>query len=277
MKYMDNYLDSSGFICQRDNKSENYIDSNFLTSNYLYQSMYLDAKSFVKGVSLDHQGHLFNKYYTTSSGKLMRYHKNFDYLKSANKLEYSRYTDYNTVSRDNSMGHIILRAKLGCYAQNRQFLYDIIKRGFTFQNKITVKGEPKFIADLCGPEHLATILRSCWSPDKLKYLYPLFLVLDLFFLLSILVHVIRSYYDSYYCSTVFHTMSAMLQFKETLQTPISKLSTLLFFLRKKPTGYESYGTLESCLRRYSRSSFDPPIYDLSNMIEGELKCLKFYK
>lgn len=250
MKYLNAYFDEYGFIRQyQEGVMENYIDANFLNSNYWY----LMDDNFMMYETFD----CFK-----DNNKLIRYFKNFDYLHGVSESEYSRYTDSNTVSRDNSKGFICMAGRLGEHKWVRRFTLDCIKRGFFYQNKITNQGEKKLFADFCGPEDFATLIRASYNKSYLPLFLPLLLVTDLFFLLNIVIHVIRSFFQPTYCSTVFHTMSCLLQFNQTIHTPFSYIASKLFLFRRKPQGYEEYDVLEACLRRYSRAPYDPPIYNV---------------
>jgi hypothetical protein len=273
MKNMKNFLDPEGFVQQKSDKMENFIDSNFLNSNMLYFKTKLRESLWYNNKQVSFMSELFLKKYKEKEGVFRRYYQNFDKLKGADPLEYTRYTDPNHLSRDNSMGHIVLAAEMDYSSEVRSFLWKTIKRKMFFQNKITVKGEKKPFPDFCGPENLAIILRAAFKDKEtlLFLMYPLLLVLDTFLLLSMLVLWIRSLFDYNFCSTMLHNASSLLFVKDTLPTPFSIIATKVFLNRKKPKGYESYGVLEACLRRYSRAPYDPPIYEIADKVEKMLK------
>jgi hypothetical protein len=178
----------------------------------------------------------------------------------------------NHVSRDNSMGYIMMLGKFGYHEDVRKILLNIVKRGSFFQNTHTVKGERKLLPDLCGPEQYSVILRASTQKKYLLLLYPLILLLDFFFMLSILIHVVKSHYDPSHTSTINHELSAVLQAKDTVQTPFSWIAEKLFLNYRLPMiGYPDKENLVSCMKYYSRSSYDPPVYEITARVVEYLR------
>lgn len=270
MKNIKDYMDKKGYIVQKTPGKQNMIDSNFLTVNLLYQKMFLGHSEWFDGRNIKDVATSAVMDFSSVSGGIRRYWRNFDDLEGANILETARYTDTSTVSRDNSMGYISLLGKLGHHVHARKILLEIVKRGSFFQNTVTVKGVKKTVPDLCGPSQYAIILRSCFSNNTLFFLFPLICVLDTFLFLNQLVHVLQSYYDPTHTSTIHHRITSILRCRDTIQTPFSYLSEkLLVKCRKKV--YSEFGTLESATRYYSRSVYDAPIYDITKEVEEEIK------
>lgn len=271
-KDMLKYLDEKGFIIQKSRRKINAIDSNFLTSGVLYQKLVLGDTEWIDGRPLEVVGNLVKDNYLTEEGHIKRYWKNYEKLTGSNPLETRWYTDPSHVSRDNSMNMIMLLGKLGHHEEVRKILFNIVKRGSFFQNTHTVKGERKFLPDLCGPEQYSVILRASTHKNYLLFLYPLFLFLDLFFLLSILVHVLKSKKDPTYASTVHHYLSAVLQTTDTIQTPFSWLAKKLFLNYRDPVPeFYDKEPIVSAMKYYSRSDYDPPIYETTARVVEYLK------
>lgn len=275
MKKMINYLDRKGYLIQKSSYKTNMIDSNFLTTNTIYQKAVLGDKKWFDGKPLSDIANGAMIDFRDSEGVIRRYHENYSELKGANPQETNWYKDPRHVSRDNSMGYIMMLGKFGYHDEVRKILFNIVKRGSFFQNTHSVKGERKPLPDLCGPEQYSVILRASTQQNKLLILYPLILFLDLFFFLSILVHTIKSYYDPTHTSTIHHELSAILQAKDTIQTPFSWLAEKIFLKYRLPVkGYPDKEALVSCVKYYSRSDYDPPIYETTSRVVEYLRKRK---
>jgi len=274
-KVITDFLDNKGYLIQKDNVSQNMIDSNFLTSNMLYQKTLLGDDAWFNGISLSQTTHNFLVDYTTPEGLIRRYYKDFtgDQVPSgADEAETSRYTNPNHVSRDNSLGFIMMLGKFGYRKAARSLLYKILLRGSFFQNNIKVNGDKKLLPDLCGFEQYSILLRACFTRKTLLLLYPLILFLDMFFLLSIILHVLKSYYDPTHTSTCLHELSAVAQAKDTLDTPFTILARYLFLNKRRPVPeFPDKEPIVSALKYYSRFTYDPPIFETSSRLVDQLK------
>ena len=261
MKNINDFKDFKGFLVQKKYASAvkyNAVDSNFLNSNYLYQKLLVEPDQKTR----DH-AHKFIKMYQNQLGTLRRYYKTESMREDG---EDQLWTNPNTVSRDNSMGFIVLAGYLDRRDVVRQFAINTIKRGSFFQNKITNKGEKKIVPDFCGPSQWSTIVRSCFKDNILLFLYPLLLVLDFFFMLSLIWDVLYSYYHPKETSTVFHTVSAIYQKKFTLQTPFSMIGSYIYMGYRCPIKEYQGHRIVTCLKYYSRVSYDPPIYEQTRVL-----------
>lgn len=266
IKNINNFMDYRGFLVQKKPGGHKYnaVDSNFLNTNWAFQSLLVeDSKQ--KRVDAD----LILKTYRTMPGVLRRYWKNDRNVH--NNEESVIWTDPRTVSRDNSIGYICLAGYMGHYKSMRSFAWGVLKRGSFFQNTRTTKGKPKLVPDFCGLTQWSTLLRACFKPGVLVALYPVLLFLDVFFMLSLIFDVLRSKFKPNHCSTVFHTVSAIMQKRVTLPTPFSALGGWVYFkFLSKPDGYimDEHAVI-SCLRYYSRASYDPPIYNVTKRLIEE--------
>jgi hypothetical protein len=98
-------------------------------------------------------------------------------------------------------------------------------------------------------------------------LLPLLLVCDVFFMLSLVFHVLKSCYDPTYASTVYHEVSACFQAKDVFPTPFTAIGRYIFLKFRRPVeGYPAESGVISALKYYSRSSFDPPIFEVSRKL-----------
>jgi hypothetical protein len=271
-KKMTDFLDNKGFVIQKCSYKQNMIDSNFLTTNLIYQKLVLGDDKWFNGNGLDYMGHQARGAFSHEKGTMRRYWKNFDSLIGANPVETKLYTNPNHVSRDNSMGYIMMLGKLGLHSDARAILFNMIKRGSFFQNTHTVKGEKKVVPDLCGPEQYAVILRSCFSKNILLLLFPLLLLLDCFFLLNVIVHVAKSFYDPTHTSTCHHELSAILQNRDTYRTPASYIAEKLYLYVRKPVPeFPDKEPVVSAVKYYSRVDYDAPIYETTARVVEYLK------
>lgn len=274
-KVITDFLDNKGYLIQKDASRQNMIDSNFLTSNMLYQKALLGDHSWFNGNVLPWVARNVKDDYRTPEGSIRRYYKDFtgDQVPiGADEAETSRYTNPNHVSRDNSLGFIMMLGKFGYRKAARSLLYKILLRGSFFQNTHTVSGTKKFLPDLCGLEQYSIILRACFTPPILLLLLPLLLVTDLFFLLSIAVHVVKSYYDPTHTSTCLHELSAVAQAKDTFDTPFTILARYLFLNKRRPVPeFPDKEPIVSALKYYSRFTYDPPIFETSSRLVDQLK------
>jgi len=272
MKDIRNYLDKKGYLYQKSNIRENYIDSNFLTTNMVYQKSAIGGSIWFNKNGLSYMAKNAGIDYTASKGVIRRYPENFGKLIGANPEETTRYTNPNHVSRDNSMGMMIMQGHFGAKAAVRAFMLNTIKRGSFFQNTHTVKGEKKILPDFCGPEQWALLLRCGLPKIALILLYPVLLVLDIFLLLNYSWHVIQSrFIDASHTSTVLHMLSGVLLCR-SMQTPFSYLSEKIFLnYRAQVPGFEDKEPIVSALKYYSRQTYDPPIYELGAEVVGFLR------
>lgn len=257
------FADETGFLVQKHNDKINAVDSNFLTTNALYQASvsgddkWLDSLS-VKACSIL-AIHRFMK-----DGKLIRYQKNID------TEEGKLWTDPRTVSRDNSLGYIILAGHLGESNRLKSYALDILKRGSFFQNTHTTKGERKFLPDFCGPGAWSIILRAIFQNRTSKLiLYPL----DFFWSLSLILHVLKSHTKYFQTSTCFHEVSAIIQSKLTVQTLFSRIGSHVYlnYRKKFDEPYYDDNGVVSALKYYSRAKYDPPIYEITKNALKEIK------
>lgn len=267
MKDIKNYMDKKSYIIQKSNSKINMIDSNFLTTNAIFQKAVIGDENWFNNNGISYMAHQARLDYRESQGVIRRYYENYGKLTGANPEETRIYTNPDHVSRDNSMGYLMMCGYFGFRKDVRTFLWNTIKRGSLFQNRITVKGEPKSLADFCGLEHYAVLLRAAFPKSVLLLMYPLFLVLDFFFFLSYLWHVIQSKYDATYASTVHHMLSGLLMCKVTVQTPFSKAAELVFLnCRDQVDGFEDKEPVVSAMKYYSRQNYDPPVYILTSEV-----------
>ena len=175
MKEMKHFLDHKGYLFQRDGHKFNYIDSNFLTTNCIFQKAVLGDLGWYNGRVLSTIATRARDDYSESKGVIRRYHSNFDKILGANPEETRRYTDPNHVSRDNSMGYLMMCGYFGYKSTVRSFMYHTLTRGSFFQNTHTVKGEKKALADFCGPEQWAVLVRAGFPKWVLLLFYPVVL------------------------------------------------------------------------------------------------------
>lgn len=268
---MKNYLDKKGFLIQKSDKRINCIDSNFLTTNIAFQKLYLGEQWVNEYSPLDISKKAL-KAYSDQYGVIRRYYENFDTLLGANPEETARYTNPNHVSRDNSMGYMMLSGHVGEKGFVRSFLWKTIKRFSFFQNTHTVKGEKKIVPDFCGPSQYAILLRAALPKFLLVLLYPLILLLDIFYFLSYTFHVIQSRFDPTHTSTVLHMLSGVLMCRSTIQTPFSYLAEKVFInYRKQVPDFEDEEPIVSAMKYYSRKSYDPPVYEVTERVIRRLR------
>ena len=268
MKQLRDFLDNKGYLIQKKVPTAtryNAIDSNFLNSNTIYQQLLVNDTP-----KLRKKANNFLRDFQHEPGVLRRYYKN-DINVQINDYELNDECPYwknpLTVSRDNSMGFIVLAGYMGRHDIMRKFALKTLMRGSFFQNKMTVKWEKKPIPDICGLGTWSTLLRSCFTKKQLYFMYPLLLILDFFFMLNLLFDTAFSYYDPDDCSTIYHTMSAIYQKKLTIETPFSFLGSLIYVnYRQSPPGFEKDHNIVGCLKHYSDASYDPPIDQITQAL-----------
>lgn len=255
MKRIEDYFDDKGFIVQRHGIYFNAIDANFLNTNYYYQKLQYDKSpdTVLKAIEVfeifQKRPGIIKRYYTRETPKG---------TKAPHSMEQLLWYDSRTVSRDNSMGWIVLAGYLNERESVKIFAKRCLKRFSFFQNTRTVRGEKKIVPDFCSFAEWATIIRACYE----KPFYPLLLFLDLFFLLDIVIKVIKSNYSNDN-STVFHTVSCLYQ-KKDISTFLSNWATILYFnFLVKPKGYENEMPIVANLKQYSDYKYDPPIYEVT--------------
>lgn len=271
MKNFKDFLDKRQYIIQKSNNKLNYIDANFLNTNIAFQKLYL-GENWVNSDSVMIVSKSILKDFSDRYGVIRRYYENYDKLLGANPEETKRYTNPNHVSRDNSMGYMMLAGHMGNKGFVRNFMFRILKRGSFFQNTHTVKGEKKIVPDFCDPSHWALLLRAGLPKPLLILLYPLFLVLDIFHFISYTFHVIQSWFDPTHTSTVLHMLSGVLMCRSTIQTPFSYLAEKVFInYRKQVPGFEDKEPIVSALKYCSRQVYDPPIYEVTERIMRKLR------
>ena len=271
-KKLTNYLDKQDLMIQKDIQNVNCIDSNFLTSNTIYQKAVMGDHSWINGRSLSNIASVARDAYRADKGLIRRYNKNYGSLPGANSEETKRYTDPNHCSRDNSIGYIIMLGKYGYTDDVKDISLNIIKRGSLFQNKIKVDGSKKFMPDLCDPGQYGILMRAALSKSDLYLGYLVLMICDLFMLLNVGIHVLQSKKDPTHTSTVYHMISALMQAKDTVETPFSKLATyLLLNKRSGVPGFEHDEPVVSAMKYYSRTSYDPP---LEEIVERSVKYLR---
>ena len=110
---MTDYLDEKGMVIQKSDSKQNMIDSNYLSTNLLYQKAVLGDSKWFDNNGLDYTAYQAILAYKADSGTIRRYWRNFSDLVGANPTETIRYTIPNHVSRDNSMGYIMMLGKFG--------------------------------------------------------------------------------------------------------------------------------------------------------------------
>lgn len=257
------FLDKKGLLYQRSNTKENYIDSCFINSNALLQKYIIGDSQWYSANGINYMVGVAKSTYSDEEGVIRRYDVNFGKLIGTSEEESTRYTNPNHVSRDNSMGFIMLMGYFGYKDFVREFMWNTLMRFSFFQNTHTVKGEKKLLPDFCGPEQWAILLRSGFNKGTLILLYPLLLVLDFFYMLSYIWHVLQSHYDPTHTSTVFHMLSGVLICQETIQTPFSYIAEKVFInARAKVPGYYHSEPIVSAMEYYSRMEYDPPLDEL---------------
>lgn len=271
-KKLINFLDKQDLMIQKDKYHVNCIDSNFLTSNTIYQKAVIGDTSWINGRSLGNIAAVAKDAYKADKGLIRRYNKNYGSLPGANSEETKRYTDPNHCSRDNSMGYIMMLGKYGYHQDVKDIAVSIIKRGSLFQNKIRVDGTKKKMADLCDPGQYGVLMRAALDKTDLIWGYLILMFCDLFMLANVVIHVLQSKKDPTHTSTVFHMISALMQAKDTVQTPFSKLATyLLLNKREGVPGFEHEEPVVSAIMYYSRYKYDAP---LEQIVERSVKYLR---
>jgi hypothetical protein len=256
MKKLERFIDDYTFLVQKTPDHFNAVDSNFLTTNALYQKLASEDNEWVNGNKCTTTA-ILALYRFFTNGKIRRYHSIQD------SEEGRLWTDPRTVSRDNSIGYIILAGFMGETNRVKKIALDILKRGSFFQNTHTTKGKRKFLPDFCGLSTWSIIYRALFQKKSLVlFLY----LLDFFWLLHLIVHVLKSHTKYFQTSTVFHQVSALIQTKLTKETLFSKLGFSFYFLFHrsfKDYFEEGDNGVISALRYYSRAKYDPPIYDIT--------------
>lgn len=260
-------MDSKGLLIQQksDGTKINCIDSMFLTGNTMYQKALTGSVVWFDGKPIVEVFNNAKEAYRADEGVHRRYwHTGKAGANYKSPDEVPLYTNPNTLSRDNHIGYLILLGYMGNKSEVRKVAENIIKRGSFFQNKITNKGVKKPFADFCGPSQWSILARAMFNKTDLHtFILPL-LILDFFFMLSILVHVLKSWYDPTYASTVYHEVSALVQAKVTIETPFTKIATFLMFkCRRGVKEFPDKSPVVSALKYYSRGKYDPPIYEVT--------------
>jgi len=250
-KKLLDYADEKGCLVQKySNGQYNAIDSSFLTTNYLYQSYICDPGSDA-GLKKAHT-------FLSSENELTRYWKNEGF-----NVESRRWIDPDTCSRDNSMGVLCCLVEMNHYGNVRLIASDILGRYSFFQNIITVKGKDKRFSDFCIAEW-AVIFRGV-MPKKISWLlYPLYYLFDLLTLVSVLVYVLHNLYDNNYNSPLFHLISQVECINRNRSTIFGKVARfMLYNFTPMNKDYDDFEPVVSQLKEYSRSEYDPPIYEVT--------------
>lgn len=170
------------------------------------------------------------------------------------------YNNPNNLSRDNLIGMINYCGWRGWENCAKSVAKQILLRGSFFQNTHTTEGKRKLLPDFCGPSSWAVIVRACALPTLLAL--PLLLILDAITTLQTLFTVLLTPANK--ASTVYHTLATLHRATVKQPTPFSLLNYRLFLKLRKPVpGYEAESGVISALKYYSRSSFDPPIYEVA--------------
>jgi hypothetical protein len=249
-KNLLDYVDSQGCIIQKSKNKFNAIDSNFLTTNYLYQE-YLAEGGSKSGLNL--------VYNFIGYGKLIRYWRDSVHYDS----EGSFWTNPKTVSRDNSMGALCCLVELNDTKFMRNFAWDLLKRFSFFQNTHTVKGVKKTLPDYCIAEW-AIVLRGI---TKSKLMYPLLMFFDLLMFINVLFYVVKNWHDNDYNSPLFHLVSQVECINRHNPTPFGMLSRwTLYHLVPVNEKYDHSEPIITQLMEYSRMDYDPPIYKATEKI-----------
>ena len=243
-KKLIDFTDEKGCLVQKHlNGVYNAIDSNYLTTNYLYQD-YVAGNANILSL-----GKCFE--FLDDKNNIIRYWENKD-MDSESRL----WSDSRTVSRDNSMGIICCLVELQEKEIIRKLAKDILKRKSFFQNVLTVKGVEN-IPDYCIAEW-AVILRGLGT----KMLYPLYYGFDFLFMLSTVIYIIKNKTDNNYNSPLFHMVSQVECINRNSSTFFGKISKWLMY--NHIPGNKIYTDKEpviSQLMEYSRMHYDPPIYN----------------
>lgn len=250
-KDVRDYSDKSGNLIQKyANGRYNAVDSSFLTTNYFYQSYIANNDSYTA---------LTRAYNFIENNKFIRYKHNESF-----NLESRMWNDPRTCSRDNSMGVICCLVEMNHTKHLRLFAKDIIKRGMLFQNTLDTKGSEKnYPADYCIAEW-AVLYRGVVGEKYRALHYPILLMLDILFLLSVIIHLITNWFEKDYNSPLFHLVSQVECVNRNTSTFGGKLArVLLYNCTPHCPGYEHEEAVVSQLMEYSRMDYDPPIYDIT--------------
>jgi hypothetical protein len=267
MKDFKKYLDKKHLLFQKSGSKQNYIDSNFLNTNSLFQKSIIGDTNWFNNNGLEYMSNVMKTTYRANKGVIRRYSDNFGALPGTSSEETTRYNNPNHVSRDNSMGYLMMLSRFGGKAEVSSFMWNTLMRGSFFQNTHTVKGIKKTVPDFCGPEQWALLIRAGFSKPMLILLYPLLMVLDVFLMLNYVWHVLQSFYSPYHTSTVFHMLSGVLLLKTSMQTPCSFIAEKVFLnCRKSPEGYHHKEAIVNAMAYYSRQTYDPPLEQLTEKV-----------
>lgn len=245
-KSLIEYADDRGDLVQRKSPIlYNAIDSNFLTTNFFYQSFIVNEAN--------NYDQLKRVYHYIREGQFIRYWKDegFD-------VESCNWTEPRTCSRDNSMGAFCCLVELKDTKMIRHMAWRILKRGSFFGNDWTVKGKQKMVGDHCLAEWAVIsrgLLKSNWI------LYPLYYLLDILFLFNVIIYIVHNFFDLTYNSPLFHMMSQVECINKNRSTLFGKLSKwLLYNFLPNNKEYKHEESVVTQIMEYSRSSYDPPIY-----------------
>lgn len=250
---MRDFADEKGCLVQKHSSSKyNAIDSNFLTTNFLYQEYICDPGNIF---SLKKVYCFINK-----ESQFTRYWKDegFD-------TESSNWTEQRTVSRDNSMGAFCCLVELEDTVMVRYMAMKIIKRKSFFQNVWSVKGIEK-TPDYCIAEW-SVILRGIFDKKNSWKLYVLYYLFDFLFLLSTVIYIVKNYTDNNYNSPLFHMVSQVECINRRCSTFWGKISKWLMY--NFIPGNKIYTHSEpvvSQVLEYSRAHYDPPVYEVTEKI-----------
>lgn len=224
------------FQPKRLNTGDRYVDSMFLTTNTAYQLN--DKNLFEKTFYCFYNGTDFMRYLQNEeNGRLNSSPKN--------------------LSRDNFIGMLIC---LGHFEKKdilKQEALKILKRGSFYQNTRTYLYNKPKIPDFAGPVSWAVILKGLGYKN---------IILDLFVLMMSIYAVLKSRIVPDHASTVYHEVSTFDYLKQN--SFLTKLANLLYNkYRKGVEGYPSSNGVVSALKYYSRAVYDPPIYEVTEMLQ----------
>lgn len=264
MKMMKDYTLDNKCIVQTKKPFFNAVDSNFLTCNtYYIQSNHLN-------LSIEEIGAI-TKF--AKKNKIVRYPNN-----STHSSESLYWANPKTVSRDNSIGFLIATSEiLKDYSFCIRFCIDTLLRLSFFQNTHTVNMKRKFLPDFCGLGCWSILLRTT-NLFRSFIFTPAFMILDVFYMFSIITFIIRNkYFDNDYNSPLYHMISSVIYMAKVNRNPVSIFNKWLLltkcpFNKKYPrSAYFGITGVESQLMEYSRAHYDPPIYTIYENYRRYLK------